>query len=153
MASILSQNFNSSGSRLWEVRRTHQLQLVLLWLSCSTTVSVLRQCSSICLFFTFFHFHSMVRQNSKIHKTASSLIFSFFYCYWNRSGLLAGIKISDNFMNLVLYEWFWVLQISFCGVVKFQSFAQFPVNHLSHPVITSFLLLFLSVFCICLLCD
>ena len=45
--------------------------------------------------FTFFHFHSVVRWNSEIHKIPSCCFFSFFILLINtRSGLLAEIVLS-----------------------------------------------------------
>ena len=64
--------FSSLFSSLWRQFQVRQLQLVspsLLW---STTFSALGQDPSICLFFVFFYFLSVVRRNSKIHLMTSS---------------------------------------------------------------------------------
>ena len=51
------------------------------------------------------------------------------------------IKIPKNFMRLILEDGFWFMHISFRNMVKFQFLAQFPVDHLPHPVVSSLILL------------
>ena len=46
-------------------------------------------------------------------------------------------------MRLILMEGFWIVHIPFGSMVKFLSFAQFPVDHLPHKVMAS-LVLFLG---------
>ena len=82
---------------------------------------------------------SVICRDGKVHYSGGSL-FSFLII--TRSGLLAGIrylKIPRNFMRLILLNGFWFVQISFSCMIKFQFLAQFPVAHLSHPVVSSLL--------------
>ena len=46
-----------------------------------------------------------------------------------------------NFTRLILLDRFWFVYIPFDSIVKIQSLAQFPVNHLSHPVMLTLVLL------------
>ena len=54
-------------------------------------------------------------------------------------------KIPQNFMRLILLDRIWVLHIQFVRMVKFQFLAQFPMDHLTHPVLSR-LILFLHKF-------
>ena len=56
-------------------------------------------------------------------------------------------KIPENFMRLILLEEFWFVHISFGSMVKFQFFAQFPVDFLS-CLVASDLVLLLCLFAI-----
>ena len=42
------------------------------------------------------------------------------------------LKVPENFVCLVLQEGFWLVHIPFSGMVKFESLAQFPVDHIFH---------------------
>ena len=50
------------------------------------------------------------------------------------------LKIPENTMRLILGQ-ILVLHMPMVSMAKIQSFAQFPVDHLSHPVVSSFVLL------------
>ena len=65
---LLSSNPSSSFPSLSEIFQVHQLLVVLLLPSCSTVFVVRFQGPSICRFFQFFHFHSVVCRNGKIHQ-------------------------------------------------------------------------------------
>ena len=61
-----------------------------------------------------------------------------------RSGRLAEIyvirlylKIPKELVRLILQDRCWVVHIRLVHMVKFQFLAQFPVNHLAHPVVSS----------------
>ena len=41
-------------------------------------------------------------------------------------------------MHLILQNIFWFVHVPFGSIVKFQFLAQFPVDHFSHPVVSSF---------------
>ena len=47
------------------------------------------------------------------------------------------LKIPESFMRLILQKGFWFVNIPFDSTVKFQFLAQFPMNHLSHPIVSS----------------
>ena len=82
-------------------------------------------------------------------------LFFFFFLIIARSVLVAEIclylKIPENFMRLILLERFWFVHIPFGRMVKFQFLAHFPVDQLSHPIISSnelflsFILFFLQI--------
>ena len=56
-------------------------------------------------------------------------------------------------MWLILSDRCWVVHLPFFRIVKFKFLAQFPVDHLAHPVVSSLMLLLFKVFCIRLLCH
>ena len=97
------------------------------------------------LLFTFFQFLSVV---SKVHNSASSLFFvdynKVWLCGWDQVICLY-FKIPKKFVHLILQERCWVVHIPFIHMVKFKFLAQFPLNHLSYPVVSS-LILFLCQF-------
>ena len=45
------------------------------------------------------------------------------------------------FVRLILQDRFWVVHVPFVRRDKLQFLAQFPVDHLAHPVVSSFILL------------
>ena len=47
------------------------------------------------------------------------------------------LKIPEMFVYLIFQDGFWVVHIEF--VVKFKLLAQFPVDHISHLVVSSFI--------------
>ena len=51
------------------------------------------------------------------------------------------LKIPDNLVRLILQDRFWFVHILFLRVVQFQFLAQFPVDHLAHPVVSCLILL------------
>ena len=101
----------------WELFQVHQLQLV----SPSTSCSILFSSQARSRFFFFFYFHSGWSSGW------DSLI--RFY-----------LKISEKFVCLVLEDGFWAVHIPLVRKVKFKLLAQFQVDHLSHPVMSSLIL-------------
>ena len=51
------------------------------------------------------------------------------------------VKIPEECVRLFLQDRFKVLHIPFVRMVKFQFLEQFPVDHLSHPVVPSLMLI------------
>ena len=51
------------------------------------------------------------------------------------------LKIPEDIIRLILQDGFWFAHIPYGCVVKFQFLAQFPVDHLPHPVVSSLILL------------
>ena len=49
-------------------------------------------------------------------------------------------KISENLVRLIFQGGFWVVHIPFVRMVKFKLLAQFPVDHLANPVMSSLIL-------------
>ena len=85
--------------------------------------------------------------------------FSFsFCCYWLLLNLVACPRLGDlsvsqnpsEFLRCILQYGFWVLQIPFVHMVKFQFLAQIFLYHLLHAVVSSLTLVEL-ISCICLL--
>ena len=56
--------------------------------------------------------------------------------------ICVNLKISVNVMRLLLQDGFWFVCEPFGRMVKFQFFAQLPVDNLSHPVVCCLKLLF-----------
>ena len=50
------------------------------------------------------------------------------------------LKIPNNFVCLIIQEGFWIVHIPLVRMVKFQFLAQFPVDHLLHPVVSNLIL-------------
>ena len=73
--------------------------------------------------------------------------FAFFFFYffltilglvvWQRLGDLFVFKIPERFVHLILQNRFWVVHIPLIHMVRFQFLAQFPVDNLPHPVMSS----------------
>ena len=61
-------------------------------------------------------------------------------------------KIPENFVRLIFQDGFRVLHIPFVLMDKLKFLAQFPVDHLIHPVVSRFILLALT-YCIHLSWD
>ena len=55
------------------------------------------------------------------------------------------LKIPNELVSLIFQSVFWVVHIPFIHMDKFQFLAQFPMDHLAHPVVSS-LILFLYLF-------
>ena len=88
-----------------------------------------------------FLFDSVVRWNSNADSTANS--FFFFGNYNNVESsyqdvdICLYLKFPPNFMCLILQNRFLFVPVPFGSMVKFKFLAQFPVDHLSHPVMSS----------------
>ena len=72
-------------------------------------------------------------------------LFFFFFFFWliiTRSGRLAEIKkkIPEKLVCLILQVGFWFVSIPLVCMVKFKLLAQFPVDHLPHPVVSNLIL-------------
>ena len=61
------------------------------------------------------------------------------------------VKITEESVFVILLDRFWVVHIPFVRMVKFKFLAQFPVDHLAHPVVPSIILFLIC--CIRRLCD
>ena len=46
------------------------------------------------------------------------------------------LKIPVEFVRLIFLDEFWVGHITFVRVVRFKLLAQFPGDHLTHPVVS-----------------
>ena len=53
------------------------------------------------------------------------------------------LKIPEEFVYVILQDRFWMVHIPFVRIVKLQILAQFPVDHLAHPVVPSLILFLL----------
>ena len=98
--------------------------------------------------FVFFDFYSEDHWNSNVHKTVNSLFFFSFVNYhlvWSsgQDVICLYLKIPENFMSLILLDGFWFVPVPFYVITKFQFLVEFPVDHLSHPVMSSLILLLL----------
>ena len=95
---------------------------------------------SFCLFFDLFDFNSVVGRDGKVHYSAGSLFFSF--CLLSLG--LIFLRGLDNLLVSHNPRWFWFVHIPSYSMVKFRFLAQFPVDHLPHPVMSY--LFFLCLF-------
>ena len=112
---------------------------------------ILWQDLSTCLFLLFL-FSLFFRRDSKIYMPESSLLFFFllfvsfvnYHLVWSPGRdqvIRLCLKIPENFMPLILEDRFRFVHIPYGSMVKFQFLAQFPVNYLSHPVMSTLILL------------
>ena len=139
---------------LW-LYQEHRLQFVSPSLSCFTVFWIPEQGPSTYLSFRFIAIlfcGQPGRQSPQFGKISLSPFFFFFFCL-----LWLGLVVRPRLGDLFVYQnprgvcashfpgRFWVVHILFVRMVKFQYIAQFPVDHLAHPVMSS-LLLFLSWF-------
>ena len=85
------------------------------------------------LLFAFFQFYC----GQPGQKSPQFFKFFFFLLIMIRSGLWP--KLGDPFVsqNPILQDGFWVVLMPFGWIVKFQFLAQFQVDHLTHPVVSS----------------
>ena len=89
-------------------------------------------------YLSFFHCDPPGQQSRQFLK------FSFFVGYYKiwSSGrdlvIRLYLKILEEFERLILLDRCWVVHIPFVRIVKLQTLAQFPVDHLSHPELYSF---------------
>ena len=118
--------------------RARQSQLVSPSPSCSTAFSVLWQGLSTYISFRFLLF-------SLWGPLYGKFLFFFNYHYiWSLGqdqGIRLYLKITEKFMRLILWDGFEFVDIPFGSMVKFQFFAQFPVDQLLHPVVPTLALL------------
>ena len=78
----------------------------------------------------------------------------FFLFIKMRSHLLGDpFWYQEHFLLLIFWDRFSFVHIPLIGMVKFKSFAQFPVDHLSHPVKAVSFISFVPVFYFHLLCN
>ena len=92
------------------------------------------------LLFTFFHFYSVVSQDSKVDYFVTSL---FFFC-WLLSSLVFWPRLGDPCecrVNVIISDRCWVLHIPFVRMIKFKFLARLPVDHLTDPIMSSLILL------------
>ena len=71
------------------------------------------------------------------------LFFVDYYKVWSSGWDLViclYIKIPEEFVSFILQDGFWVVHMPFVHIVKFKFLAQFPVDCLAHPVISSLIL-------------
>ena len=50
------------------------------------------------------------------------------------------LKIPEELVRFILLDRFFVVHIPFIRMIKLQLLAQFSVDHLAHPVVSSFIL-------------
>ena len=92
-----------------------------------------------------FRFLSILLRSGWTAKSTIQQVFSlspFFLLNITNSGWSSGrnlviclyLKIPAKFVRLIFQDEFWVMRIPFCSMVRFQFLAQFPVDHLPHPV-------------------
>ena len=50
------------------------------------------------------------------------------------------LKIQEEYVRIILQNVFWVVNIPLVSMVRFQFLAQFPIDHLTHAVVTRYIL-------------
>ena len=95
------------------------------------------------LLFAVFQFYSVVSSDSKAN---NSVIFFFlvdYYKVWSSGWdqvIRLYLKIPETHVHLILQDKFLVIHIPFVRMVKLKFLAQFQVDHLDHPVVSSLIL-------------
>ena len=88
----------------------------------------------------FFQLYSVVSRVSKVHNSASSRFLVDYYEIWSSGRdyvIRLYLKIPEEVVSVILQSRFWVVYISFVRLVKLQLLAQFPVDKVAHPFMTS----------------
>ena len=124
-----------------------QLKLVSLSPSCSIAFLVILQGPSTCLSFCFPRFPHCVppgRLSPPFVRFPFSYQLSIGPVF--ESGLCDLFKFQNlrEFSRLILQDRFLSVHIPFSSIVKFQFHAQFPLDHLSHPLVSRFVMLLFS---------
>ena len=83
-----------------------------------------------------FKYHSVVRQDSKALYSAGSLFLLDYHSVWS-SGCDSVIRLCFKILENFFKAGFCFVHIPFVCIVKFQFFAQFPLDHLSNTVVSS----------------
>ena len=84
------------------------------------------------------------RQSPLFDRFSFLFFFLDYHLVWSsgrNEGICLYLKILENFMCLILQVAFWFVHILFVNVVKFLFLAQFPLNHLPNPVMSSLVFL------------
>ena len=124
---LISSSSSLPGS--WEQFQVPQLQLSPFLTSCSSAFSALRQGLSSCLVFRLLLF-SMWSAG-----TAKSTIWQvLFLRIKTRIGSVCISKF-QKILCFIFLDKFCLVHISFVGMIKFLSLAQFPVDHISNLVL------------------
>ena len=149
LISIWSNPFSKPLEIILSALTTIGITITLMFYS---SFSFLWQDPSIgLLFFYFFDFHFVKRQDRKIHYMTNS--FFFFIIDQNKvwssdqnKMIRSYFKIPENFMSLIFLERFWFVLVPFGCMVEFKFLAQVPVDQLSHPIMPSLILVFTPEF-------
>ena len=114
----------------------HQIWYVSLSSSCSIAFLVLGQAARIRLSSRFLWF---LFCGSPGWQSPQFVRISLFHSWSFGRDLVICLylEISANFVRLVLKKGFWFVHIPFGSIVKFQFLAQFSVDHLHQPVVSS----------------
>ena len=129
-------------NKVWTVT----ISPVIFRFSCPCTnhlVTVRRATITVDKIFTFI-FHSFFSSLARSRYITLSLSYNFICC---PQVICLFLKISEKFVPRILQDWFWVVHIPFVRMIKFQFLAQFTVDHLVHPVVSS-LIFFLCWFAV-----
>ena len=101
---------------------------------------------NLILLFAFFQIYSVVSWDSKVHSLASSLLLLLLFLFLLnvRFVLLAGISwsvcMSKSQGSLCVSFSRKDVHIPFASIVKSKFLAQFPVDHIAHPIVSRFIL-------------
>ena len=108
-------------SILWWLYIEHQLRLVQLSLWCSTVFQFSSKVLVLILLFAFFKLYSVVSWNSKVHNSASYLVFVDYYKV-RSSGrdwvIRLYLKIQEELLRLIFQDRFWVVYQPFVRMVN-----------------------------------
>ena len=101
--------------------------------------------------FFFFQFYYVVRRDSKVYNSASTLFLLLFNIikFIRLAKICLYLKILENFVRLILQDRFWVVHLLFVHMVKFQFLAQFPGDYLFYLVVSIFFFFFSFSVLIC----
>ena len=123
--------------------REHHLQLLSQSLSVfKNSLARSRYLSFFPLSFSFTLWSAETAKSS----TWQVLFFFLFFYYYNvwpsgrDKAIRLYLRIPEKFVRLIFQDRFWVMHLPFVPMMKSKFLAQFPVDHLSHPVVSSFIL-------------
>ena len=101
-------------------------------------------CTFLSFHFFWFSFSGLLGWQTPLNGRIFFFFFFFFrfiiiWFRWHQV-IYMYLKILKNFISLILQEKPWFVLTTFSSLVKFQLFAQFPVDHLCQPVMSSLIL-------------
>ena len=84
-------------------------------------------------------FFSLVRRDNKVHYTTGSSFLNYpkIWSSGRDHMICLYVKIPEKFVGLILQDRFWFVHVPFVRMDKSKFLAQFQVDHLSHPVVSS----------------
>ena len=129
------------SSILWRLYQELHLQVILLSISYPTIFfQFLRMVFIIIFLFVFFQFYSVVCRDSKVHNSVRTLFCWLSLCMVDWPGLDDRFVSQNPIKYCTSHLLGWILCCAYVFMVKFKFLAQFPVDDLAHPALSSLIL-------------